>query len=269
LKFALNYSPEAAALLDEKRIDIDLYKCPDWADMIATTQQQRSVYIHFPLLTAYGRDFDVERIEKLRAQTQTPHINMHLSGRASLFNVPLDETGETFANQLQQAVIDDINKVTAKFGSENVILENLPWDPEYEIPLLAISPSFIRHIIQTMNCGLLLDLAHARIAAARLNMDVFDYIHQLPVDRIRELHVTGVYDDNGYLRDPFPMTSEDWELFDFAMESIGTGEWQTPEIVACEYGGIGPMFEWRSKREVIAAEVPRMFSAAHAIAHHP
>jgi uncharacterized protein len=265
LKFALNYSPEAAALIDEKCIDIDLYKCPDWDDLIATASQHRPVYIHFPLMTAYGREFDLDRVEKLRTQTQTPYINMHLGGRSSLFNVALDETNETYADHLQQVIIDDVNKLVAKFGSENIILENLPWDPVYEIPLIAIRPSFIRHIIETTDCGLLLDLAHARIAAARIKMDVFDYIAQLPLDRLRELHVTGVYDDSGYLRDHFPMTSEDWKLFEAAMEHIEAGKWRMPEIVACEYGGIGPMFEWRSKREVIAAEIPRMFNAVHAI----
>jgi uncharacterized protein len=265
LKFAVNYSPEAAALLDEKRIDIDLYKCPNWDDLITTANQQRPVYVHFPLMTAYGRDVDLEPVAKLRAQTQTLYINMHLSGLSSLFNMPLDEIGEDYANHLRQIIIEDVNKVTAKFGSENVILENLPWDPEYEIPLLVINPTFIRHIIETTGCGLLLDLAHARIAAARMEIDVFDYIDQLPVDRLRELHVTGVYDDNGYLRDHFPMTVEDWKLFEAAMGRIEAGEWRMPEIVACEYGGIGPMFEWRSKREVLAAEIPRMFAAVHAI----
>ncbi len=264
MKFALNYSPEAAALLNEKLIDIDLYKCADWDDMIATASQQRPIYVHFPLITAYGREYDLERIAKLRAQTQTHYVNMHIAARASLFNMSIDATDKSHADSLTKAILDDVQKVTARFGSENVILENVPWDPDYEIPLLVMMPQFIRQIIETGGCGLLLDLSHALIAASRLNMDVADYLAQLPTDRLRELHVTGVYDDNGYLRDHFPMTTEDWALFERAMEHIHADAWRTPEIVACEYGGIGPMFEWRSKREVIAVEVPRMLDTVRA-----
>jgi|GEM_PF-3341121 len=34
MRFALNYSPQAAVLLAEGRIEIDLYKCPDWSDLM-------------------------------------------------------------------------------------------------------------------------------------------------------------------------------------------------------------------------------------------
>jgi hypothetical protein len=33
MEFALNYSPQAAQLLQEGRIEIDRYKCPDWPDV--------------------------------------------------------------------------------------------------------------------------------------------------------------------------------------------------------------------------------------------
>ncbi|MFN8373888.1 MAG: DUF692 family protein [Anaerolineae bacterium] len=264
MKFALNYSPEAAALLDEKLIHIDLYKCAAWDDMIATASQQLPVYVHFPLMTAYGVEMDLERVEKLRTQTQTPYVNMHLSARASLFDRSVDAVDDDFARRLHAAMLADIQQVSTRFGCENVILENVPWDPEYEIPLLVISPQFARTMIETSECGLLLDLVHARIAAIRLGVDVYEYLEQLPTDRLREVHVTGMIDDKGYLRDHFPMTAEDWAIFEYAMARIRAGDWRTPDIVACEYGGIGPMFEWRSKRDVIAAEIPRMWDAVHA-----
>ncbi|HLV36123.1 MAG TPA: hypothetical protein VKY59_13445, partial [Spirillospora sp.] len=50
MKFALNYSPQAAELLRAGDIDIDLFKCPDWPHLIEQARQQRPVYIHFPLV---------------------------------------------------------------------------------------------------------------------------------------------------------------------------------------------------------------------------
>ena len=46
-------------------------------------------------------------------------------------------------------------------------------------------------LIREINCGVLLDLAHARISAHNMGYaDPRDYLSLLPLDRIREIHVT-------------------------------------------------------------------------------
>jgi hypothetical protein len=53
-------------------------------------------------------------------------------------------------------------------------------------------PETICRVVEETDCGLLLDLSHARLAAWALNMDPQDYVNQLPVQRICEIHVTGI-----------------------------------------------------------------------------
>jgi hypothetical protein len=36
------------------------------------------------------------------------------------------------------------------------------------------------------------------------------------------------------------------------------GAWPAPSIVAFEYGGVGPVFEWRSDVDVLAEQLPRL-----------
>jgi hypothetical protein len=57
-----------------------------------------------------------------------------------------------------------------------------------------------------------------------------------------------------------PCCRRDWDSLGWALDRIAAGEWAEPWIVAFEYGGIGPLFEWRSERAVIAADVPRMMA---------
>ncbi len=49
-RFALNYSPQAADLLRAGQIEIDLFKCPAWPDLIAEAQAAapglHSLFIH-------------------------------------------------------------------------------------------------------------------------------------------------------------------------------------------------------------------------------
>lgn len=51
-----------------------------------------------------------------------------------------------------------------------------------------------------------------------LKTDVYDYIKKLPLDRLKELHITGIQQDgNQRLRDSMPMTEEDWDLAEYCI----------------------------------------------------
>lgn len=263
MKIALNYSPQAARLLDEGAIALDYYKCPDWPDMVATASQQRPVYVHFPLMAGRHNHDQVgwEKIDSLLAATATPYINTHLAPRASDFaGLTLDTADPDDDRRLRDAMMDDIQVMIERFGAERVILENATWDPSYAIPGLVLKTERISQIVRDTGAGFLLDVAHARCSAAYLGLDPRDYMNQLPVDRLKELHVTGVTYDTSQnrLNDHFPMTAADWELTEWALEKIHSGAWATPWAVALEYGGVGPGFGWRSHAEVIAVEVPRL-----------
>lgn len=263
MKLAVNYSPQAAELLNAGRITFDLYKCPDWPDMIETARTQRPVYVHFPLMAGRANIEEVgwHNITALLADTQTPFVNTHLAPRASDFSMALDATGSALARQLVSAMMADIERLASRFGRERIILENANWDPNYEIPRLVIESESLNQVVYDSGCGFLLDLAHARMSAVYLGLQPREYVSSLPVDRLRELHVAGTLYDDTELRlvDHFPMAAPDWELAEWAFERIHKGDWPQPEIVALEYGGVGPGFAWRSDADVIAADVPRLY----------
>ncbi len=167
------------------------------------------------------------------------------------------------ADEVLETMLQDVTPMTERFGAERVILENVPFPDVYlDKPGLASDPGVVCAAVERSGCGLLLDLAHARLSAESLGIDVYAYIEQLPLNHLRELHVTGVgLDPTGFRQDHLPMTDEDWALFDWAMRQIVSGAWPAPWAVSCEYGGIGPMFEWRSDPAVIARDIPRMAAA--------
>jgi uncharacterized protein (UPF0276 family) len=263
MKFGLNYSPEAARLLDGRQIAFDVYKCPDWPDLIAAAQRQRPAYVHFPMLA--GRN-DIEetgwdKIAALLDQTDTPYVNTHLAPRVSDFaGVPLDTIDPAHTDMLVVAMKRDIQPLIERFGQERVIAENAMWDTEWEIPRPVLEPQVMAKVVEETGVGFLLDLAHARVTALHLRLDVRDYIERLPLRQLRELHITGTrYEiETERWNDHFPMTEPDWALAEWALEQIHQGHWPEPWIVSLEYGGVGPAFEWRSKAEVIARDVPRL-----------
>lgn len=55
------------------------------------------------------------------------------------------------------------------------------------------------------------------------------------------------------LRDHRGLTADDWPSL----------EWARPWVVACEYGGVGPLFAGQSEAHVIAADLPRLAALVH------
>lgn len=261
--FSLNYSPEMADLMQEGLIHVDRIKCADWPDMIAMARPLAPVYVHFPLLAGQGllADDVLDRIATMRDETDTPFVNTHIAPR-------FEDCGDvTDKRSVIERIKVNLEQLAERFGAENVIAENIPY-PEYNPgnkPYVSADPEVITRAIEETGVGLLLDLGHARRTAEYLAIDPRRYIGELPVTRLRELHVTGLgYNEKGNRVDHLPMRDEDWDLLQWALDNIRDGHWSEPWSVSCEYGGIGQPFRWRSERDVIAREAPRMLEMIRA-----
>jgi uncharacterized protein len=264
MKFALNYSPQAEELLQSGTIEIDLFKCPDWEDLVSQAEAVRPVYIHFPF-EAGTRPVEPQQMDQAQAwleRTGTIYVNTHITPITANLRNPND------FEEVVERVLRDVMPLVERFGADKVIAENIPY-PERNAsmkPLLSADTGVITRVIETSGCGLLLDLGHARRTAEHLAIDPRVYIEQLPLHHLREIHVTGLGyhpDDRGRV-DHLPMMDEDWLLLEWALGCIQRGEWAKPWVVSCEYGGVGSGFEWRSNRSVIAEQIPRMYAMVKA-----
>lgn len=267
MEFAINYSPQAAALLRAGQIEIDYFKCPDWDDMIATARAQKPVYVHFPLTVGRGKldQVDWGKVDRLLRETDTPLVNVHLAPMRGDFPDQYDP------QQVIETMQRELAEVVARYGADMVIAENVPHygdDTDYEYPLLrpAAFPDVIRAVIESVNCGLLFDISHARISADTLGMDWKEYVRGLPLERTKEMHVAGMIRlKDGRLEDHLGFTDPDWAAFDWFMDEIRAGRAAAPWIVSFEYGGTGDLFAWRSESNVIARDTPRLYQTIHAV----
>ena len=278
MKIAINYSPQAEALAAQGAINFDLFKCPPaWdpvvpahaPDLLARARAIRPIYLHFPLHAGDGslRAADWGQVEEALAQTGTPFVNVHLQansqdfpGMAAATSAPEDR------ERVTEALIRDVRLVTGRFGPERVIVENVPYrGPDEGRIALCVDPDVIRRVVEETGCGLLLDLAHARLTCLALRRDAREYVARLPVARLREMHVTGAQSDGRRLRDSMPMGPEDWDLLAWALERIRDGQWAQPWALALEYGGVGPNLAWRSEAGIIAEQLPRLKGLAAAV----
>ena len=262
MEFAINFSPQAAQLYADRKIHVDRFKCPDWPDMIEEARALAPVYVHFPLDagTISGRATDLDAVDAMARDTNTPFVNYHLVAYARDFpDAPPETEDERVTALVEERTVSELSRAVERFGVDRVILENIPYfAPAGKYMRASVDPDVLRRSIAQTGCGLLLDLSHARIAAHYLGVDPRAYVERLPVEHLRELHLTGVDWVKGKLLDHMELADEDLAWTQWAVDRIAAGDWPTPAIVAFEYGGIGEPFKWRSEAHVIERDVNRL-----------
>lgn len=264
MNLAVNYSPQAAELFQDKEITFDLFKCPDWDDLIVQAREVTDLYVHFPLITGQIKDADLTRVETLLTETQTPYVNVHLHATNDDFpNMRLNTRDPADAEQVTEWLIMELESLISHFGAERIVAENLIYRGHGMNMLRpVVLPEVITEVLEHTGCKFLLDVSHARIAAYHLGVeeptDLWDYLHRLPAERLTELHLTGIHFHDEKVKDHFGFTEGDWGVLEDVFSHIRSGKWAEPETVSFEYGGIGKPFAWRSKKEVLASDVPRL-----------
>ena len=269
MKFAINYSPQAERLWRRAAIEIDLFKCPPCENLVAQARQSHAVYVHFDFMAGRGHlaDVDLDEVARWLETTETVVVNTHLAALDSDFGA--DEPRG--AEQVIQRAVRDVEVLGQRFGNENVVVENVPYPVGWAKGLLAevADPAVLSEIVRRTGCGLLLDVAHAiRACEGTGCADVKGYLNALPIHALRELHVVGILpykDADGLRRDHYALTDDDWAMAEWAVAQIRQGRWWQPEVMAFEYGGVGPIFAERSDAAVIAEQTPRLYSLAQSV----
>ncbi len=264
IRLAVNYSHAAAHLLRQGEVEIDLFKLPPWPDAVAEASRLTSVFVHFDFQAGQrGPDEpSLEAAETLLKATATPYVNAHLTP----LHQDLEGSGEDPRDWIRHHAEASLRSLSHRFGRRRITLENVPWErrPDYPIHPLATDPALLSQIVTAGDCRFLLDLAHARFAAEEHGLPVRELIEAHPLDRLAELHVTGLgHDKDGRRRDHMPMREEDFELLDWALGRIADGAWARPWALALEYGGLGPIFQWRSHPEVLKRELRALANLLH------
>lgn len=258
--FAMNWSPEASNLLVDNRIQVDFWKCPDWDDLVEEAKMTAPAYIHFPLAVGRGQSlkWDLEKIEAWLGKTDTRYINCHITPTSDHFPDDINIAG------LVDSLTKELQPLVTNFGQDRIIIENCPYysgNIERNFLSQGMTPQLFTGIVEQIGCGFLFDIAHAVLTCETLNTDIYDYINQLPTSHIEELHITGIgLWKDGRVADHKPLRDEDWDLFKRVLQNIDEGNWKQPEVIAFEYGGIGPLKEQcGSSIEAMAEQVPRLY----------
>lgn len=100
---------------------------------------------------------------------------------------------------LKQLIAERLSYIRSNFDGE-IALENLNYYPVAAYAHVC-EPTFIEEITRENKVSLVLDIAHGLVSAGNMGIRPEDYFNKLPMDRVREVHVSGPFAHEGIWRD--------------------------------------------------------------------
>ncbi len=170
--------------------------------------------------------------ESALEQTRAPWLSVHLgfSADAVTFQGGFQTASATLGRETLVSRLTA--NISALKASVNVplLLENLDYNATGAYEHIC-EPVVIRTVLEATDTQFLLDLSHAQVSASRLGFALDDYLAQLPLARVRQLHVNGPRPVGEALADVHEtLRPVDYRLLESILEQTD------PWAVTLEYG---------------------------------
>jgi len=136
-------------------------------------------------------------------------VNMH-----DLFPVP-------YMMEALNHIADKI-KYVQDFLGRHILIENPSSYLEYKTSEMS-ETDFISELVNKADCGLLLDINNVYVSSVNHNFDSYEYLKKIPARRIRQIHLAGHSQKDGYLIDTHdaPICEDVWLLYQWCTQNLG------------------------------------------------
>jgi len=238
MKIGCNWSTALKFLLEKDAVKVDYIKSGAYGtfnERFSSMRSMRQILLHGLGYFEHTGMKNIEIIDFNRANMlikncNSPHYGLHLSIKNS--EMYLGMTDENIFEHMSKQI-----QIFKKNITVPLLLENTPdtlVDREMFDHYPYIKPDQIKRLLIENDVSFLLDLSHAKITAQFQGWNIQDYIRELPLSLVKEIHVNGSgYDKDGFPKDTHQaMENQDYNLLEWVLN------YTNPDIVTLEYNGI-------------------------------
>lgn len=182
---------------------------------------QHGVSLYFGSLDPFDKK-QLTALKRLTERTKTPFISDHLcwgsfDGSYSHDLLPLPYTKEAVANTAER-----IRYVQDYIGLP-VAVENVSSYLEYRDSEMT-EWQFLSEVCERADCGILLDVNNIFVSSKNHSFDPMNYLANIPLDRVAQIHIAGHSDRHGYLLDTHDnfVKPEVWQIYEQVIRRIGS-----------------------------------------------
>lgn len=245
-RLGLAYGPSALAYLERCPGDIDYLEIPfeqlRHTPALADVQARVPLVLHCASLSMAGfvppSAATYDALDDVARQTATPWIGEHLAFIAA---DDIDDPGApptsltyTVCPQLSEASLERVAANVAaareRLGGVELILENSP--QYFDVPGSTMGMTdFVGAVATRCDVGLLLDLTHFLITCINTGVDPRAEIARWPLERVVEVHVSGLSSQSGVAWDDHAMPAPPvvFDLLDIVLRRV------RPRALTVEY----------------------------------
>jgi uncharacterized protein (UPF0276 family) len=257
MRLSVNHSKAVIELIKADKVHVDAIETVPHVSLDVIRSAQSELigmdfhYHHGRML--FNRADKNKLTEYLAAAPQSPFISIHLAPLPAYITYPAMRWNVFLPEPNQEGSIKRFVKQVKRLKSQfstPVILENMPVLHARKYRFES-EPRVITRVLDETDCLLLLDLAHARIAAEARRLPVEDYLGQLPLEKTVQVHLAGVrnrdgrlYDAHAHLEDldysllewVLTRTQPDWITLEYFQEDKAHLKEQLNRLAAFVYG---------------------------------
>lgn len=173
----------------------------------------------------------LQRLKDLANRLQPAYISDHIAWVSVAGQYTHDLLPLPYTQQTQQHFIERVHQVQEFLGRE-ILIEN----PSSYLTFHSSDmkeDDFIRGISQATGCYLLLDINNIYVSSINHGFDPYEYLANIPIDKVKEIHLAGYEEMPGYLFDThgYQVKPPVWDLYCAALTRFGAVptliEWDT------------------------------------------
>jgi uncharacterized protein (UPF0276 family) len=118
-----------------------------------------------------------------------------------------------FTDEALSVFVRNIERVRERIPVP-IILENITYNVEYPSSTMR-ETEFLRRVLEETDCGLLLDVANLYINSVNLDFDWREWLNEIPLERVVQVHFVGAHRGTGRLIDAHADATDDdvWNVF--------------------------------------------------------
>jgi uncharacterized protein (UPF0276 family) len=182
---------------------------------------QHGVSMYFGSVEPLNREH-LRRLKALVRRTRTPWLSDHLcwgsaDGTYSHDLLPMPYTFEAAKKTAQKI------REARDFLDVPVTVENVSSYAEFRVSEMT-EYQFLTEVVENADCGILLDVNNIYVSSQNHNFDPFEYLNNVPHERVAQIHIAGHSRYEKYILDTHDHEVIDpvWRLYARAIDLIGT-----------------------------------------------
>lgn len=163
----------------------------------------------------------LNRLKALIERIEPAYVSDHLAWISSGGHYVHDLLPLPYTQEALDHVIERVRQ-TQDFLGCSILIENPSSYMGYKDSRMT-EWEFLQSLVTETDCDLLFDVNNAYVSGRNLGFDPIEYLHALPRERVKEIHLAGYEEQGNYLFDThgYHVHPPVWELFRQTIQHLG------------------------------------------------